>query len=510
MFSPSSRRRFLQTVGVGTAALGLADLPFVSRLPRVSADEARLNPQLVRLDDSIEPLVRLLEETPRDRLLEAVAERIHAGTSYQEVLAALMLAGVRNVQPRPSVGFKFHSVLVVNSAHLASLAGPDEERWLPIFWALDYFKSTQLEEERKTGWKLRPVDENRVPSATKARQAFVDAMQRWDVEAADAAVAGLARSAGSHEVVELFYRFGGRDYRSIGHKAIYVANSWRTLQCIGWQHAEPVLRSLAYALLNHEGEPNPADNDLSPDQPWRHNQELAKTIRPDWLEGKSDEAATRDLLTTLRTGSPSDAADQAAELLNRGIAPDSVWDAVFVGSGELLMRQPGIIGLHTLTTANAMRYAFGASADDETRRLLLLQNCAFVPKFRESAQSRGRISDTTINDLEPRTPDGKSAAEKLDEIFAEASGDRRLAAAKIRGYLAEGGDPHALIDTARRLVFRKGNDAHDYKFSSAVLEDYAHLSSPYRDLFLALSVFNLPGSRDRDNQLVERTRAALA
>ncbi|MCA9228108.1 MAG: twin-arginine translocation signal domain-containing protein, partial [Planctomycetales bacterium] len=141
MFSPSSRRRFLQTVGVGTAALGLADLPFVSRLPRVSADEARLNPQLVRLDDSIEPLVRLLEETPRDRLLEAVAERIHAGTSYQEVLAALMLAGVRNVQPRPSVGFKFHSVLVVNSAHLASLAGPDEERWLPIFWALDYFKS---------------------------------------------------------------------------------------------------------------------------------------------------------------------------------------------------------------------------------------------------------------------------------------------------------------------------------------------------------------------------------
>jgi hypothetical protein len=34
------------------------------------------------------------------------------------VLAALLLAGVRNIQPRP-VGFKFHAVLVVNSAHLA-------------------------------------------------------------------------------------------------------------------------------------------------------------------------------------------------------------------------------------------------------------------------------------------------------------------------------------------------------------------------------------------------------
>ena len=88
-----------------------------------------------------------------------------------------------------------------------------------------------------------------------------------DESAADAAVAGLAREAGSNEVLELFARIGPRDFRSIGHKAIYVANSWRTLQCIGWQHAEPVLRSLAYALLNHEGEPVPAGRDLAPDRP---------------------------------------------------------------------------------------------------------------------------------------------------------------------------------------------------------------------------------------------------
>jgi hypothetical protein len=32
-----------------------------------------------------------------------------------------LLAGVRNIEPRPSVGFKFHAVLVVNPVHLASL-----------------------------------------------------------------------------------------------------------------------------------------------------------------------------------------------------------------------------------------------------------------------------------------------------------------------------------------------------------------------------------------------------
>ena len=107
--------------------LGLGELSFLSLLQPVSAAETKLDPRHVRLDSGIEPLVRLLEETPRARLLEEVASRIKGGLSYQEVLAALLLAGVKNIQPRP-VGFKFHAVLVINSCHLASLAGPDSDR----------------------------------------------------------------------------------------------------------------------------------------------------------------------------------------------------------------------------------------------------------------------------------------------------------------------------------------------------------------------------------------------
>lgn len=506
----STRRCFMRSAAVGGAAIGLGEFGFLRHLPRVSATEATLDSKLVKLDASIRPLVELLEQTSRDQLLEAVAERIRRGVSYREVLAALLLAGVRNVQPRPAVGFKFHSVLVVNSAHLASLAAPDTERWLPIFWALDYFKATQLEEESKSGWKLAAVDESRVPSGSKARQAFVAAMESWDVQAADVAVAGLARSAGAQEIIELFYRFGARDYRSIGHKAIYVANTWRTLQIIGWHHAEPVLRSLAYALLNHEGEPNPATSDLSADRPWRDNQELVKTIRVDWRDGKIEESATRDLIDMLRTATPREATEQAVAAINRGVAAQSLWDAVFVGSGEMLMQQPGIIGLHTLTTANALHYAYTASGDDDTRKLMLLQNCAFLPKFRESAAIRGSIKETTVNALAHVASPANPSTESVEEIFTEISRNRDEAAKRLRAYLAAGGDPRTITDTARRLVFAKGRDAHDYKFSAAVLEDYGHVSPAWRDLFLSLSVYNLPGSGDRDNQLVKRIRDALA
>src|SRR5262245_29527274 len=125
MFGNTSRRRFLRQAATMGAAAGLADLGFLGKLKPVSAAEASPDPNRVQMHPDIEPVVRLLEETPRDKLLEAVADRIHHGLSYRDVVAALLLAGVRNIQPRP-VGFKFHAVLVVNSAHIASVGSPDE------------------------------------------------------------------------------------------------------------------------------------------------------------------------------------------------------------------------------------------------------------------------------------------------------------------------------------------------------------------------------------------------
>jgi len=475
----------------------------------VRADEAAANPKLVRLDSGIEPLVQLVERTSRDQLLEVVAAQIRRGATYQEVLAALQLAAVRNVQPRPAVGFKFHSVLVVNAAHLASLASPDADRWLPIFWALDYFKGRQAEEEKASGWKLGPPDEGRIPAPRQARAALTDALDRWDEGAADAAAAGLARSAGQHDLFELLFRYGARDFRAIGHKAIYVANCQRTLAAIGVQHTEPLVRSLVYALLNHQGEPSPAANDLAPDRPWRRNRELAAKFPVDWLEGKIDAEATRQLLTVFRQGSAEDATVAVVDALNRKVAAQSIWDAIFVGSGELLMRQPGIIGLHTLTTANALRYAYDTAADEETRKMMLLQSAAFLPLFRQAAQGRGALRDVTIEALQPSEVAGKSDAEALEDVFAEVSRDRLKAAGKTLAYLNRGGSPLEFVHAARRLVFLKGDDAHDYKFSSAVLEDLMKLSPAWRTQFLALSVFNLSGSGRPDNSLVERSRAAF-
>src|SRR5262249_49304494 len=163
-----------------------------------------------------------IEDTPRPDLMGKIAAEVRRGTSYEELLCAVFLAGVRGIQPRP-VGYKFHAVLVINSAHLASLAAADQDRWLPLVWAIDNFKASQARNEKEGNWHMGPVEEAKLPPAHQAKARFMDAMDNWDVEGADRAIAALSRTAGLGEIFEVFLRYGARDFRDIGHKAIYVA-----------------------------------------------------------------------------------------------------------------------------------------------------------------------------------------------------------------------------------------------------------------------------------------------
>jgi hypothetical protein len=331
-------------------------------------------------------------------------------------------------------------------------------------------------------------------------------MDAWDEAPADAAAAALARGDSVGDAFELLFRYGCRDFRDIGHKAIYVSNSWRALNAIGIDHAEPVIRSLAYALLYRDNDSK--DADAPADRPIKRNRELAQKIPDTWQNGKVDEKATGEMLAALREHSDDDCCQLTVEMLNRGVAPQSIWDALMVGAGELLMRQPGIVALHSVTSTNAMRFAYRTAASDETRRLLLLQNTAFLPLFRQAMTGRGKIGDDRADQLEPATIDAKNPA-AIEEIFAAVGSNNRDAARKVLGYLDGGGDPGRLTDAARLLIFTKGDNAHDYKFSAAVLEDYHHVSPAWRNRYLATSVFNLRGSSKPDNKLVDRTRSAL-
>lgn len=499
-----TRREFTGRVGRAGLATALGGAWLGLSLPRVAAAETRLPERWVRFRPEVEPLVKWLEETPRERVIEEAAQRIRRGLSYRDLVTALFLAGLRNIQPRP-IGFKFHAVLVVHASHLSALAAPDSERWLPILWALDQFKSSQARDIAEGDWALGAVDESKVPASHRAREAFREAMEAWDEPAADVAIAGLVRSAPAHEIFELMVRYGIRDFRELGHKLIYIVNAFRTLEVIGWQHAEPVLRGVTFAILDRVGDSNPSKGDLPADRPFRRNVRLVAEIRKGWVEGRADGECPRELIRLVRQAAAPETSRWVVDTLGRGVGPESVFDALHVAAADLLGRQPGIFSLHAHTFTNAVHYAWQQVRDDELRRLLLLQNAAFHPLFRGEVKPRTFELDTLV----PEATQATDPAAGLEEVFAHVGAETATAARKLLGWLERNPDAGAFADAARRLIFAKGRDAHDYKFSAAVLEDAVKVDPAWRARFLAASVYNLQGSKARDTELVGRVRAAM-
>src|SRR5581483_316476 len=201
-----NRRTFIHTAGA--AGLGLT---------------GRLG--LAETDGPIPLLVKRLEDSPRERLPGELVGRIRAGLRQEDLLAALVLAATRNVQPYPDVGFKYHSVMLLRSVHATQEHIPTTDRWLPLIWAADYFKDTQAQEQASSGWHMSVRAAATQTDAEVARRSLVAALDRWDHEAADVAIVDYARSARSVDIFAQLFSYGARDLREIGHKAITVANA---------------------------------------------------------------------------------------------------------------------------------------------------------------------------------------------------------------------------------------------------------------------------------------------
>lgn len=475
-----------------------------------AADQAVAS-DIVRFGADIEPLVGLIEETPRSDCIEVVAGRLKAGLSYRELLSALFLAGIRNVSPQPP-GFKFHCVFVLHSANQLSLDAPDRERLLPLLWALDYFKQSQQRDADEDDFQLRRP-KGPLPSAGNAWGEFHAAMQSWDEERADRAITALARTKGGHEVIEGLWRYGARDYRNIGHKAIFTASAWRTLQAIGWRHAEPALRSLVLGLLDF-GTDRRMNGYAFEDQSHLANAEMASKLLPklppDWISGEStDPSRARGVLEAVRGTEPVAASAEVAKMLVEGQAnARDAWDGIHLAAGDLMLRLPGILGVHCVTSANALHYAFRMSGDAETRLYLLLQGVGWMGQFGDYMSQGGEMRPLDLSKLE-RADESQSGSEEVAAILGQLDTDIDEAARRAFGYAQDQPDLTDFFRSSLGILFRKVDESHRFKYAAAIFEDLALVSPAWRPHMLAASTYYLHGPSDRDAAAVTRAREAL-
>ena len=87
----ATRRRFLQAVA-GSAPLGLVDVSWLRSLAAIGAEPP---PDRVQFGSELEPIVRLIEETPRERCVEVFIDQLRRRLPYRRFLAAALFVCVR-------------------------------------------------------------------------------------------------------------------------------------------------------------------------------------------------------------------------------------------------------------------------------------------------------------------------------------------------------------------------------------------------------------------------------
>jgi hypothetical protein len=484
-----SRRQVLAALAIGPLSLagagGCAE-PRVSPPPR-AAPAPR--------EDRVEPLARTLETADKEKALSATVGAIRAGQSYEDVLSAVVVAGARQIRPRPYLGPMYHSVLMMHSIDSASRRRRGVDRWKPVLWAVDTFKDAQ---EKFLAEKGEPLGPPPRPSRAATPGDLAAALEAWDEAAADQAITSLCDHATREEIFAVLFRYGARDYRDIGHKSILVAGAWRLLQTMDLRRAQPLLRSIALGLLRHEGPTPPRDPKV--DGTWARNQELARLIGPNEESPPVSMAVTRDLLATFRTAADEDARKAVVDVLRRGAGTQSVWDAIACGAAELVLDRPrSLLALHAVTTTDALSLAAKSAAEPETRRLLLLHAVGRLVAFRDySLEKDGpAAARDAIDGVEPLSDTA--------DLTGVLSASGRSAALLAIGYLERRGDAAPIVSGLHDSVLAGAANPHDYKLCEAVLEQLRWLSPTWRPRFLSASLAHLtlsiPGPSPRIQEL---------
>jgi hypothetical protein len=492
-----NRRQMLHVAALSGGALGLGEfLPLLSLKP-VSAEDTVVTPDIVRFGPDIEPVVRLIEETSKDKCIAVMVEQIRKGLPYRNFLAALFLAALR------SSGLA-HNVLVIHGAHQLSLDAPEQERLLPGLWALVNLKYWQ--EEQKHVPKMEVLT-GELPAAEKAAEEFRLGMDKIDADRAERAVVALARAQGTGRALEILWPYGAVNCLSIYHSAIGISNCSRALNTIGWQHGELMLRWLVRSFVDaFPGVPLTHRGD------WTYRENKARVAKVKgklpaaWATAGADEGRTRELLGLIVEAKGQEACDFVLQQLVGGKTnAGAVLDAVHLAAADLLMRKSDVgYPLHSNTGSNAIHQGFMSCVDDDTKLLLLLQSvgwqCHARKRLSDLAQTdpRHKLRSVSILDLDEIAIDenAKSLGEEIFATLVKAPDD---AARKVFTIAKRRPDSTEFQQVARRMLSRVGErETHDIKYPVAVFENCEQVSACWRPHVLASSVYWLPDSTRPD------------
>lgn len=489
MMNHETRREFLADVGRGmlVASIGPALAMDLGLAPAGMAAEAA-----GRLTfGAIEPLVALMEETPIDRFLPAVVERIKAGDDLRRLVAAAALANARAFGGQDYEGY--HAIMALAPSYQMACELPDARRALPVLKVL-YRNTHHIQAQGARAHEaLHPVEPSAAPPTPEALR---DAVRKADMAEAERDFASRARGPLDAAYNDLQYLV--QDYIDV-HRVVLAWRSWALLDFTGKEHAHTMLRQSVRFCVDEE-------NSLR-----RHKnggEEALRALLPRLLErrglaGRSpgdrqpDDTWVERMCHTIYASRRDQAAEAVTEALLEGVAPEVIGEAISMAANQLVLHDPGrkqadspakpkgsvhgaSVGVHASDAANAWR---NISRVCDRRHLYA---SLIVGAYHTAGQSGGlnpqpypfAEHDEKVRDVKP------------DDLIAEAesavrAGDQARACALIHRCGQLGRPARPVFDMLLRYAITEDGALHAEKYYRTVTEEFATTRPAFRWRHLA-------------------------
>ena len=170
-----TRRGFLADVsrGMVTAAVGYEvanGLGLASALAEEASDTLGFG--------ALEPLVRFMQETPVDKLLPGLVDKLKSGVELRQLLAGAALANARTFGGEDYVGF--HTMMALAPAFHMAQELPKELQPLPVFKVL--YRNTNRIQERggRQNEVLKVVKPQALPESGIGGEALREAVRQME------------------------------------------------------------------------------------------------------------------------------------------------------------------------------------------------------------------------------------------------------------------------------------------------------------------------------------------
>ena len=326
-----TRREFLSDVGKGmlVASMGAA-LATDLGLSTALADSEKETLTFGRF----EPLADLMQETPIDRLLPTLVDKIHSGTDLKTLVAAGALANARTFGGEDYVGF--HAFMALAPAYHMSHELPADKRALPVLKVL-YRSCSQIQNLGGRAHEvLHPVTNISVADGAESLREFT---RRPDVETAERVFAGIVAKSpedGFNAIQPMI-----EDDADV-HRVVLAYRAWAMMGLAGRDYAHTLLRqTVRYCAKSEQGiisrgAARPAIREALPkilDQ--------YKLLEKKLGDRRADDAWVAKMAENLVMLRQDQAADAMAAALADGISPESLHESLALASNLEVLRDPG-------------------------------------------------------------------------------------------------------------------------------------------------------------------------